>query len=119
MAASPRTMKSKNDSLTVRLNWTAPALYALEGIYDYISRDAPLYAQNFVQQLMASVDRLEQHPLSGRVVPELERDDVREVIFQHYRIIYWVISDTQIEIISVVHGSRDLNRISNVPWDGL
>jgi len=89
----------------------------LEGIYDYISRDAPIYAMHFVQQLISSVDRLEKFPLSGRNVPESERDDIREVIFQHYRIIYWVVSDQQIDIISVIHSSRDLHNTNNQPWN--
>lgn len=61
------------------VNWTAPALHALDGIYEYIGRDAPLYAQHFVQQLMAAVDRLEQQPLSGRVVPEGKREDLGRI----------------------------------------
>jgi toxin ParE1/3/4 len=65
----------------VRVNWTDPAIDALDSIDEYISRDAPIYAQRFIEQLMACVDRLEEFPLSGRLVPEAERDDVREVIF--------------------------------------
>lgn len=101
----------------MRVNWTDPALNALDGVFDYISRDAPVYAQQFAQQLMAAVDRLDLHPLSGRTVPEFQRHDIREVIYQQYRIIYWVLSDEQIDIISVVHGSRDLGQISNAPWE--
>ena len=101
----------------MRVNWTDPALFALDGVFEYISRDAPVYAQHFVQQLMAAVDRLEQHPLSGRRVPELTRDDVREVIYHQYRIIYWVISDEQVDIVGVVHGSRDLGQAGITPWD--
>jgi addiction module RelE/StbE family toxin len=100
----------------VLVNWTEPALNALDGIDEYISRDAPVYAQHFIEQLMASVDRLEIFPLSGRTVPEAERDDIREIIFQHYRIIYWVISDEQIDIIGVVRVSRDLSDRGIQPW---
>jgi toxin ParE1/3/4 len=72
----------------VIVNWTERALSSLDGIYEYINRDVPVYAQHFVQQIMSSVDRLEHHPLSGRRVAESERDDIREIIFQRYRIIY-------------------------------
>jgi toxin ParE1/3/4 len=101
----------------ISVNWTARALSALEGIYDYISQDAPIYAEHFVQQLISAVDRLEEFPLSGRNVPESERDDIREVIFQNYRIIYWLVNDTQIDIVSVMHSSRDLHNSNNQPWD--
>jgi toxin ParE1/3/4 len=101
----------------VIVNWTERALNSLGGIYDYISHDAPVYAQHFAQQIMSSVDRLEQHPLSGRRVVESERDDIREIIFQRYRIIYWVVSDDQIDIVGVVHGARDINNPRNQPWE--
>ncbi len=99
------------------VNWTEPALDALDAIDAYISRDAPIYAQHFIEQLMKAVDRLAELPLSGRVVPEAGRNDIREVIVQHYRIIYWTLSDRRIDIIGVVHGSRDLSNPGNQPWD--
>lgn len=99
------------------VNWTSRAVNALEGIFEYINREAPFYAEHTVQQILASVDRLEAHPFSGRVVPEAEQDDIREVIFQHYRIIYWIVSSNQIDILGVVHGSRDLSNPDNQPWN--
>ena len=77
------------------VNWTVRALDTLDDIYLHISRDAPLYAEHFVQQIFSAVDQLQHFPLSGRVVPETEHDDIREVLFQSYRIIYWVISREQ------------------------
>jgi addiction module RelE/StbE family toxin len=100
----------------VRVNWTDPALDALNAIDEYISRDAPVYAQRFIEHLLAAVDRLEQFPLSGRPVPETRLDAIREIIFQNYRIIYWLVSDERIDIISVVHGSRDLGNPAIQPW---
>ena len=99
------------------VNWTERALNTLSDIYDYIGRDAPLYAEHFVQQLISAVDHLEAFPLSGRRVPEAERDDIRELIFQRYRILYWVLDDKRIDILSVMHGSRDLSRPDNQPWN--
>jgi plasmid stabilization system protein ParE len=46
-------------------------------------------------------------PLSGRVVPELERDDIREVFLRSYRIIYRV-ADDNIRILTVFEGHRRL-----------
>lgn len=100
----------------MRVNWTDPAIDALDGIDEYISRDAPIYAQRFIEQLMECVDRLVEFPLSGRPVPEAKSDDIREVIFQSYRIIYWVLSVEQIDILGVLHGSRDLSSPVNQPW---
>jgi plasmid stabilization system protein ParE len=57
---------------------------------------------------MSLFDRSEQiatFPRSGRIVPEYELDDVRQIIDGHYRIIY-LIKETSIEILAVIHTSR-------------
>ena len=30
---------------------------------------------------------------------------------------YWVVTDERIDILSVIHGSRDLTRTDNFPWE--
>jgi addiction module RelE/StbE family toxin len=99
------------------VNWTDPALHALDGIQDYLHREAPFYAEHVVGQIFESVDRLEAHPLSGRKVPEAERDDIREVLCKGYRVIYWVVTDDRLDILGVIHGSRDLMNADNQPWN--
>jgi plasmid stabilization system protein ParE len=59
-----------------------------------------------VQEIFDAVDRLETFPLSGRVVPELNDDNTREVIVGSYRVIYDVSEET-IRILSVLHGARN------------
>ncbi len=66
---------------------------------------------------MQSVDLLNPFPKSGRMIPEADDDDLREVIFQGYRIMYWIISEQRIDIIAVMHGSRDLSQPEQQPWD--
>ena len=60
---------------------------------------------------------LETFPELGRKVPEAEdREDVRELIFQGYRIIY-LHQGEHVYIITVIHGTRDLTSMDNKPWD--
>jgi toxin ParE1/3/4 len=99
------------------VNWTNSAIAALNDIYSYLHREAPYYADHVVEQIILSVDRLEIHPLSGRSVPEAGQKDIREVICQNYRIIYWVAGENQLNILGVLHASRDLTEIRNQPWD--
>jgi plasmid stabilization system protein ParE len=47
-------------------------------------------------------------PASGRVVPEFENPDLREVLVEGYRVIYRVSQDYGILILTVVHSRRDL-----------
>ena len=45
------------------------------------------------------------NPLSGRMVPEYQAEDIRELIENPYRIIYRVKQD-QIDVLAVIHGAR-------------
>jgi toxin ParE1/3/4 len=101
------------------INWSVPALDNLDTIYEYISRDAPLYAQHVVQDLMAAVDRLTLFPDSGRHVPEItvSNVEVSEVIARGYRIFYYRVNDTRIDIIGVRSSYQDLTQNRNQPWD--
>jgi len=91
----------------VRVSWTDQALEDLDAICLFIARDAPRYAEIFADRVFGAVERLENFPHSGRVVPEIGRKDIREIIFGNYRIIYRLLSD-EVEILAVHHGARHL-----------
>jgi hypothetical protein len=59
---------------------------------------------------LSAPDRLKQFPKSRQVVPEFEIESIREVLFRDFRIIYQV-ADGACYIRSIVHGSRDLQRL--------
>jgi plasmid stabilization system protein ParE len=44
-------------------------------------------------------------PLAGRMVPEFQRKDLREVLLRSYRIVYLVGADA-IEVVTVFEGHR-------------
>jgi plasmid stabilization system protein ParE len=90
-----------------RISWTSEALTDLEAIGDFIARDAPSFAQIFVDRVFQSVERLEQFPRSGRVVPEIAQENLREVVFGSYRIVY-LLSDDEVNILTVFHSSKQL-----------
>jgi plasmid stabilization system protein ParE len=45
-------------------------------------------------------------PLSGRIVPEFEQENIREIIKGSYRIIYRVLSENEVNILTVFHSSQ-------------
>ena len=59
----------------------------------------------FAIQVFQSADRLADFPQLGRIVPELSRDDIREVFVQRYRIIYRFLGE-EVEVLTVHHGSQ-------------
>lgn len=90
-----------------RVTWTDQALDDLDAICLFIARDAPRYAELFAHRVFHATERLSLFPLSGRVVPEIGRDDIRELIVQSYRIIYRVLPE-EVEILTIHHGARPL-----------
>lgn len=50
------------------------------------------------------------------MVPEAEKETVRELLYHNYRIIYRINGEL-IEIITVIQGNRDLGSFKPAPWD--
>jgi len=90
-----------------QVSWSPSSILDLDSIAEFIARDSSHYASLFVQGIVAHVEKLREFPLSGRVVPEYGREELREFIFGNYRIVYRVRGDL-LEVAAVVHGSRQL-----------
>ena len=88
-----------------KITWSLKSVENLDDISNYISKNSPLYAPVFIQKIIKSVDRLIEFPLSGRVVPEFNDENIRQLIFHNYRIVYRV-NFNNVEIILVIHGAR-------------
>ena len=89
----------------VKVSWTDQAIEDVEAICKFIARDAPPYAKIFAQRVFTIVGRLASFPHSGRMVPELRREDIREIIYRDYRLIYRL-SEDEVEILTVHHGAK-------------
>lgn len=96
----------------VKIVLSKTARFDLKEIVDYIKRDSLKYAILEKQKIQDAIDKLPSQPLSGRVVPELSNKNLRELLFRNYRIIYEVVSEKQINILSIHHHAR---LISNNP----
>jgi addiction module RelE/StbE family toxin len=94
------------------VKWSIPAKNDLKQIHDYIAKDSKYYAQNVVQEIVAKTETLTDFPEIGRVVPEINDQNIRELIVYSYRLLY-EISETGIEILAIIHGRRDFNSA----WD--
>ena len=94
----------------VRINWTKLAVSDLLNIYEYISKDSKHYAKMQLVRIKISTKILIQFPLSWKVVVEINQKEIREIIEGRYRIIYKLVSATQIDILTVHHSARDLSR---------
>jgi len=90
-----------------KLIWTKPAVDDLEAIKEYIAKDSEYYARIFVGKLVIHAEKLLSFPKIGRIVPEYNRENIRELIYRNYRIIYKLEQERTL-ILTVVHGKQDL-----------
>jgi plasmid stabilization system protein ParE len=90
----------------VKIVFSASARLDLKEIIDYIKRDSEYYATLEKVRIIAAIDKIPLQIFAGRIAPELDNPKIREVIFRNYRIIYDVVSDKQINILSIHHHSR-------------
>ena len=88
-----------------KIVWTDPAIRDLAGIHSYIARDSNVYADALVLEIFQFVDKLEEFPRSGRVVPELNDENTREIIVGNYRVIYDIVQ-SKVRILAALHGAR-------------
>lgn len=72
----------------MRVVWTESALAQLQAIHDYLAHTSPEYALRIVDRLRARSIQIAAFPFSGRMVPEYDLNEVREVLEGPYRLIY-------------------------------
>lgn len=100
-AKKPRRGAPKSRALF----WTDRAIRDLDEIADHIARDNQAAAERWIAILMKTAEHATTIPLAGRRVPEIGRDDVREVFKRTYRIVYRV-RDGRVEVLTVFEGRR-------------
>jgi toxin ParE1/3/4 len=89
----------------MKLFWTETAKEDLLSIRRYISSDNPAAANRWVERLRLRARNALDAPLSGRMVPEFFREDIRELIEGNYRIVYQVFED-RLVVLTVFEGHR-------------
>ena len=92
------------------LRWTRRAAADLMAIGEHIAADDPAAARVWVEKLRQRAVRASKLPRAGRVVPEIARDDVREVFQRTYRIVYRIVVDG-IVVLTVLEGHRLLGEL--------
>ncbi len=97
----------------MKVLWTESALAQLQAVHDYLAQTSPEYALRMIDRLTKRSIQIARFPFSGRMVPEYELNEVREVIEGPYRIIYLIAPDRQkVEVLAVIYSSREPQRPS-------
>lgn len=91
----------------MKLIWSKRATADLEQIGDFIAMDQPERARSYVQLLVDRAKQAIDFPQSGRIVPELRDENLREFIEGNYRIVYEINSAKKtIVVITVFEGHK-------------
>jgi toxin ParE1/3/4 len=91
-----------------RIIWYERAAVDLESIAEYIAQDSEFYAASVVRSILQKSRRLAEFPFIGRVVPEFDDQNIREIFAYSFRIIYTIGPD-EVQIAAVIHGKRQLD----------
>ena len=91
----------------MKIIWSPLSIDRVTDIAQYIANDNPPAAEKWIESVFKKVNNLEKFPNIGRIVPETNRKDIREIIFKNYRIIYRIEKE-QISILTVRHGKQIL-----------
>jgi toxin ParE1/3/4 len=93
-----------------RIVWRPIAESDLDNIVDYIAQDNPIKAEQFAQELRATVLPLAQHPKLGRAGRPGLPAFLRELVaHRNYIIFYRVLEEARtVEILRVKHTAQQL-----------
>jgi plasmid stabilization system protein ParE len=98
--------------MAYKLIWSPAARDDLHDIVVFIARDNPNRGMSFGYELISETDRLQEFPELGRIVPDYRNDDIREIVFRPYRIVYRVNHENKIcEIARVWYSARGLPQL--------
>ena len=92
------------------IKWTESATNDLEEVAEFIARDSRFYATTVVKKARKAARSLRVSAERGRVVPESNTSNIRELFLWKYRLIYKVTSH-YVFILAFIHGARDLESL--------
>jgi len=94
--------------MAYKIKWSPRAASNFEDICNYIGKDSEYYASLFAKKVNSLIKAIPRFPKAGRIVPEYGDENVREKIYENYRIVYRIKEDF-IEIVAICHGAKSLD----------
>ncbi len=100
------------------ISFTKSALADLQNIRVwYTEQLVPEVGERFVGEIFSQVERLANHPESGRIVPEFNVVNLREIIHPPFRIVYRL-DDSRVRVVRVWRSER-LLKLTSQGWPHL
>ena len=92
----------------MKVIWAPLALDRAAEIARYIAADRPAAADRWIDGLMRLAAGLSRAPKRGRIVPEVGRADLREILYGRYRVIYRL-EPKRVAVLTGMLGKRSLS----------
>ena len=92
-----------------QVTWANAAIDDLQRLREYFEPASPRFAEKLMDQLISRTRMLVDFPQSGRMVPEFENAQLREVQSGNYRIIYRLEQTDKVEIVRIFHNAQLLD----------
>ena len=99
----------RQPKLPLQVLWAERAQRDLREIAEFIAKDNGAAALKWLSRAMEAVESAGRMPLSGRMVPEFSREELREIVLGNYRIVYRV-ERARLTVLTVFEGHRLLDR---------
>ena len=91
--------------------WANAAIDDLQRLREYFESASSRFAEKLMDQLISRTRMLADFPQSGRMVPEFEHQQLREVQSGNYRIIYRFEQADKVEIARIFHSAQLLEEL--------
>lgn len=95
----------------IRITFADEALTDLDSVYRYIAEDNMAAADRHREQLRQRWEQLMHQPRMGRTRDDL-KPGYRCITEGDYLILYRIVSAEEVMVMRVVHGKRDLRKMS-------
>ena len=95
------------------IKYAVSSLDDLKSIRDYIAKDSLFNAKRFIKAVREYVTTLKKYPEIGHLVFPQRFENLRQLLYKNYRIVYHFSDDT-VTIITIHHQSRLIENITAV-----
>jgi toxin ParE1/3/4 len=90
--------------------WTEEARRWLQEIWEYIAEENPSAAEKTIEGLYNTAQLLARYPELGYKYQLSVRNDVRVLLYGHYRIAYTLTKPNTVNILGIFHAALDIDR---------
>lgn len=92
----------------MKIEWHSKAEDNFVSIILYIKKDSPKYSLIFAEKIFNALENISLYNKLGKIVYEFNNENIREIDFWSYRVIYEIHKD-KIVILGILHSKRNLD----------